>query len=231
MQELPEKILVLIPIHNYKEGVQRLLRFVENNYFTLFREDNVKVMLINSHSDDDVVNELYQAEKKYSWATVVHSTIKRSLKDALWTGWSQRDKSFIPDVVQIIETDAVPNMKCLRSMLTLYKEEIGNQLASVTPMYKWQGKFCYPTHNHWHRDPSYKRHSKLGPINNVGGCGVPFLYSLWRPNLMEYINRPSFKHLIHLDRDFGNHLHKMGYKHLRLTKYSVDHYGGGRKSR
>tara|TARA_Y100000385_G_scaffold59022_1_gene57120 strand:+ start:426 stop:992 length:567 start_codon:yes stop_codon:yes gene_type:complete len=188
-------------------------------------------MLVNSHSTSDVVNLMYRADQEFSWVKLVHSNIKKSLKDAIWTGWNERDRSFIPDVVQIIETDAVPNMRCLNAMLRVYQEELSNQIGSVTPMYKWQGKFCYPTHNHWHRDPSYKRHPKLGHINNVGGCGVPFLYSLWRPNLMEYINRPSFKHLIHLDRDFGNHLHKMGYKHLRLTEHSVDHYGGGRKSR
>ena len=127
--------------------------------------------------------------------------------------------------------DAVPNIKCFLGMLNLYFEEVDNQVGSVTPMYKWKGEYCYPTHSHWHRDPTYKKHNQLGPINNVGGCGVPFLYSLWRPNLIEYINRPNFKTLIHLDRDFGNHIHKLGYKHLRMTNYSVDHYGGGRKSR
>jgi len=130
-----------------------------------------------------------------------------------------------------METDAVPNYSTFLSMLSLFFEEKDKQLASVTPMYKWQGSYCYPTHSHWHTDKIYKRHSKFGPISDVGGCGVPFLYSLWRPNLMEYINKGDFKTLIHLDRDFGNHVHKLGYKHLRMKNYSVDHHGGGRKSR
>ncbi len=188
-------------------------------------------MLVNSHSNPRCLKTIKVLSNKYEWATLVHSTIQGSLKDALWTGWKLRDKSFIPDVVNIIETDAVPNTKCFLGMLNLYFEEVDNQVGSVTPMYKWKGEYCYPTHSHWHRDPTYKKHNKLGLINNVGGCGVPFLYSLWRPNLIEYINRPNFKTLIHLDRDFGNHIHKLGYRHLRMTNYSADHHGGGRKSR
>jgi hypothetical protein len=219
-----------MPIHNYAEGVVRLLKFVENNYEALFGRDNFKVILINSHSDKRTC-QILETFKSFPWVSLYHSNIKGSLKDALWTGWAHRDKTFKPDVVQIMETDALPNVKTLKAMLHLYFEEENKQVGSVTPMYKWNNNFCYPTHSHWHTDPLYKRHSNLGNISNVGGPGVPFLYSLWRPSLLEYINKNSFKTLIHLDRDFGNHIHGLGYKHLRLQKYSVDHFGGGRKSR
>ena len=189
------------------------------------------MILINSHSNPRCVTYLKKLEHAYPWVSLVNSSVQRSLKDALWTGWNSRDRNFVPDVVQITETDAVPTISTLLPMLKLFFEEEDKQVGSVTPMYKWQGSFCYPTHNHWHNDPLYKRHPHLGPITNVGGCGVPFLYSLWRPNLIEYINKPQFKELIHLDRDFGNHIHQLGYKHLRMKNYSVDHHGGGRKSR
>ena len=225
-----KKLLQLVPVHNYREGVGKLLKFAENNYSSLFGEDNFKVILVNSHSDSRTVRSL-TTFTQFPWVSLCNSTVEGSLKDALWTGWKNRDKAFKPDVVHITETDALPNLSTLKAMLSLYFEEENKQVGSVTPMYKWNGNFCYPTHAHWHKDPLYKKHPHLGQITNVGGCGVPFLYSLWRPQLLQYINRTAFKPLIHLDRDFGNHIHRLGFKHLRMKKYSVDHMGGGRQSR
>ena len=217
-------------MHNYIEGVVRLLRFAENNFSSLFGLGNFRVILINSHSDENTRRAL-ETFKSYPWISLYHSTVEGSLKDALWTGWSKRDRSFNPDVVHITETDAVPDLKSLKHMLHLYFEEEGNAVGSVTPMYTWSGDYCYPTHSHWHTDKIYKRHRQFGEITDVGKCGVPFLYSLWRPSLLQYINRSSFKTLIHLDRDFGQHTHQLGYKHLRMKKVSIDHFDGGRKSR
>ena len=225
-----KKLLQLVPIHNYREGVVKLLKFAENNYSSLFGEGNFKVILVNSHSDNRTVRSL-KTFTQFPWVSLFNSTIERSLKDALWTGWKNRDKAFKPDVVHITETDAIPNLKDFKRLLYIYFEEENNQVGSVTPMYTWGGKFCYPTHGHWHTDPLYKKHPHIGEISKVGGCGVPLLYSFWRPNLLEYINRSSFKPLIHLDRDFGKYVHGLGFKHLRLKKCKIDHFGGGKKSR
>jgi len=225
-----KRLLLLVPVHNYIEGVVRLLRFAENNFPSLFGPDNFKVILINSHSTTKTVQAL-ETFKSFPWVSLCHSKVEGSLKDALWTGWSTRDKTFKPDVVHITETDAVPSLKGFKQMLKLYFEEESNPIGSITPMYTWGGNFCYPTHAHWHTDKLYKKHRHFGEITDVGKCGVPFLYSFWRPSLLEYINRPSFKPLVHLDRDFGNHIHHLGYKHLRMKKVHIDHFGGGRKSR
>lgn len=188
-------------------------------------------MLINSHSDNRTVRIMESFANSFPWVKLCHAKVERSLKDALSIGWASRDKNVKYDVVQISETDAVPHRRELLKMLSLYFEEESKQVGSVTPMYTWNREFCYPTHKHWHSDPLYKKHSNLGMITNVGECGVPFLYSLWRPSLLGYINKASFKTLIHLDRDFGNHVHHLGFKHLRMKDVSIDHFGGGRKSR
>ena len=148
----------------------------------------------------------------------------------MWTGWSTRDKTFKPDVVHITETDADPNLKALKDMLHIYFEEEANQVGSVSPMYTWQGRECYPTHRHWSTDQIYKKHPHYGIIRKVGGCGVPLLYSLWRPLLLQSINQPSFPPFISLDSNFGRYVFGLGYKHLRVTGVSVDHVGGGKKS-
>ena len=188
------------------------------------------MVLINSHSDERCKRTL-QTFTSLPWVTLCHSSVRGSLKDALSTGWKHRDKNFKPDVVHISETDAVPHKRNFLKMLSLFFEEEDKQVGSVTPMYTWNNDFCYPTHAHWHTDKLYKKHPHFGHITNVGECGVPFLYSLWKPSLLEYINKNTFKPFIHLDRDFGNHIHHLGYKHLRMKDVSIDHFGGGRKSR
>ena len=212
------------------EGVVRLLKFAENNYSALFGPDNFKVVLINSHSDEWTTRILKEASAS-SWVSLCNSSIQGSLKDALWSGWIGKDKTFTPDIVHITETDASPNISTFKKMLHVFFEEERNQIASVTPVYSWQGKDCYPTHSHWKTDKLYKRHPLYGIIRNVGGPGVPFLYSLWKPSLLQSLNQAAFPPFIGLDGAFGNYVHKLGYKHLRLMGSSIDHVGGGRKSR
>lgn len=219
----------MVPVHNYAEGVVRLLKFVENNYASIFGQDNFKVILINSHSDEKTCKVL-ETFKNFPWVSIYHSTVKGSLKDALWTGWKKRNREFVPDVVHISETDAVPTLKAFKQMLYVYFEEEDKRVGSVSPMYTWHGHNCYPTHRHWSTDPLYKRHPQYGIIRDVGHPGVPFLYSLWRPNLLENINQSAFPPFISLDSKFGNYVHGLGYKHLRVTSASIDHFGGGKKS-
>jgi hypothetical protein len=187
------------------------------------------VILVNSHSDDRTVRAL-KTFTQFPWVSLCNSTVKGSLKDSLWSGWKNRDKNFKPDVVHITETDAVPNLKAFKHLLHIYFEEKDNQIGSVSPMYSWQGKQCYPTHNHWNTDSLYKKHPHYGIIRKVGGCGVPFLYSFWKPFLIQSINQPKFPPFIALDTNFGRYVFELGLKHLRVTGVSIEHYGGGKKS-
>ena len=160
----------------------------------------------------------------------VYQPVPKNLKANFELGMREGQKRINPTMVMIWETDAVPDRTTLQAMLDVYWEERGSgKLASVSPMYKWQGKWCYPTHRHWHADPVYKKHAKWGEVTKVNA--VPFLFSIWTPESLQYINREAFRPLVHLDSDFGGHLDSMGKLHLRLKQHSVDHWGGGKMTR
>jgi hypothetical protein len=160
----------------------------------------------------------------------IHQGVPKNLKLNFEKGILKGRELIDPTSVMIWETDAVPNRETLKAMLDVYCEEKGSgKLASVSPMYKWQGKWCYPTCNHWHTDPVYRQHPTCGEITRAHA--VPFLFSIWSPATLQYINRTEFRPLVHLDSDFGSYLNAMGMKHLRLKGHHVDHYGGGKMTR
>jgi hypothetical protein len=160
----------------------------------------------------------------------IHQPVPKNLKLNFEKGILKGRELIDPTSVMIWETDAVPNRETLKAMLDVYCEEKGSgKLASVSPMYKWQGKWCYPTCNHWHTDPVYRQHPTCGEITRAHA--VPFLFSIWSPATLQYINRKEFRPLVHLDSDFGSYLNAMGMKHLRLKRHHVDHYGGGKMTR
>jgi len=160
----------------------------------------------------------------------IHQPVPKNLKLNFEKGIEKGRELIDPTSVMIWETDAVPNRETLKAMLAVYREEKGSgKLASVSPMYKWQGRWCYPTHAHWHTDPLYKKHPSWGEITRVHA--VPFLFSVWTPAILQYINRKEFRPLVHLDSDFGQFVTGKGMTHLRLKDYSVDHYGGGKMTR
>lgn len=155
-----------------------------------------------------------------------------SLKHAISEG-VKIGQSFLPTITAIWETDAEPNMITFSAMLDIFRQESFQSnvpVASVSPMYKWNGEYCYPTHRHWHTDPIYKKDERYGDIAKTHA--VPFLFSLWEPSLLEkYINRSEFRLLVHLDSDFGKFLSGIGFLHLRLKNYNIGHFSGGKKSR
>jgi len=160
----------------------------------------------------------------------VHQPVPKNLKINFERGIEVGRRSIDPTSVMIWETDAVPSRATLEAMLGVYSEERGSgRLASVSPMYKWQGRWCYPTHAHWHTDPIYKRHERWGEVSSAHA--VPFLFSIWTPIAAQYINRAEFRPLVHLDSDFGSYVNSLGMKHLRLKSHHVDHFGGGRMTR
>ena len=117
----------------------------------------------------------------------------------------------------------------IEAMYNIYKEECLNNTASVSPMYTYGTKYCYPTHRHWHTDPIYKTHSKYGVIRHTS-AGVPFLCSMWNPNMFNFLDEID-KKIIHVDGDLGKLVYKKGFKHLRLYNHNIGHYKGGKNSR
>ena len=206
--------------------MRRLKRFADSQLSSLVGDWHA-VLIDNCSGPQEAAELRSMAGGRWSY---VHQPVPKNLKANFELGMREGRKRIDPTVVMIWETDAVPDRTTLQAMLEVYREERGSgKLASVSPMYKWQGRWCYPTHRHWHTDPVYKKHARWGEVAKVNA--VPFLFSIWTPESLQYINRETFRPLVHLDSDFGGHLNNMGKLHLRLKQYSVDHWGGGKMTR
>ena len=226
MQFPQEQLLLLIPIHNYLEGVQRLKAFADAELSGLVG-DWYAVLIDNGSTPENAAKLRSMAGGRWGY---VHQPVPKNLKINFEKGIEKGRTMIDPTGVMIWETDAVPNKQTLVAMLTIYSEEKGKgRLASVSPMYKWQGRWCYPTHKHWHTDPLYKKHPIVGEVTKVHA--VPFLFSIWTPASLQYINRQEFRPLVHLDSDFGQFVTSKDMNHLRLKAHSVEHWGGGKMTR
>jgi len=221
--------LVLIPINNYIEGVNRLVQFAKDNLSNLFNE--WKVILINNNSDDLTSKKLkdFSNDKNFIY---VEQRVPKNLKLNFDLGIKVGNAYMNPTIISIWETDAIPNIETFKSLLTVFVEERKNNIASVSPMYKWKGNYCYPTHSHWHTDPIYKKHNVFGEITKVHA--IPFIFSVWNPLHISRINSSETKdfcEFLQLCRDFGKLLSSEGKLHLRLKSFNIDHVDGGKKSR
>jgi len=229
MQFPQEQLLLLIPIHNYLEGVQRLKAFADAELSGLVG-DWYAVLVDNGSTPENASRLRSMAGGRWGY---VHQPVPKNLKINFEKGIEKGREMIDPTGVMIWETDAVPNRETLKAMLAVYREEKGSgKLASVSPMYKWQGRWCYPTHKHWHTDPLYKKHPIWGEVTKVHA--VPFVFSIWTPASLININgkgTEDFCPFLQLCRDWGVKLTKEGKLHLRLKTHSIEHWGGGRMTR
>jgi hypothetical protein len=229
MQNQAERSLLLIPVHNYLEGVRRLKAFADSQLDSLVGDWHA-VLVDNCSGAREAAELKSMAGGRWSY---IHQPVPKNLKANFELGMQEGRKRIDPTMVMIWETDAVPNKTTLQAMLEVYLEERGSdKLASVSPMYKWQGRWCYPTHRHWHTDPVHKKHAKWGEVTKVHA--VPFVFSLWTPESLININgngTENFCPFLQLCRDWGVKLSKEGKLHLRLKEHSVDHWGGGKMTR
>lgn len=215
-------------MHNYVEGVNKLVHFAKNNLNNLFGD--WKVVLINNNSGPNESAQLKALNDKD--ILYIDQPIPKNLKINFESGLNHGKKFINPTIVAIWETDAVPNLETFKALVQVYIEERKNGVASTSPMYKWNDKYCYPTHRHWHTDPIYKKHSKFGDITYVHA--VPFVFSIWDPLAIEKVNGKGTEdhcEFLQLCRDFGVMLRDEGKHHLRLKKYHIDHFNGGKISR
>ena len=108
-------------------------------------------------------------------------------------------------------------------------------VASVSPIYMWNGSPCYPTQRRWfeeHRDEDGDCYQILRLVDHgrvAMAQAVPFLFSLWQPSALSRIT-DQMPLLYHLDTALGASLWSEGLIHLRLLDRSVGHVGGGRQS-
>ena len=217
------KPTIIIPSYNFKKGVDWNLNFIDICYDILFKDFNC--IVVDNMSDE--VEDIFELTEQFDWCDFKINKTKGSLKNSLLIGYEYA-KANNSDAIQIIETDAVMNLNSLKAMINIFEEEKENNLASVTPMYKWNDKYCYPTHNHWHTDPIYKQHDKYGLIRETA-AGVPFLCSFWNIDMFKYMPEVS-KEFMSCDGEFGQLVYKKGFKHLRACDHDIQHYMRGKNS-
>lgn len=206
------------------EGVQNLLKFIKDNFTDLF--ESYHISLIDNCSDKKTVDFLKGIFGPL--ISISQCGIQRSLKDTLALGYEIGSKRINPTIIAVWETDCKPELNTFKAMISVLKNEKHQNVASVSPMYKWNGNYCYPTHQHWFKDPVYTIDESYGEITHVHA--VPFLFSVWEPLAFKYMKNGNFRNFIGLDTDFGTFLTKNGYKHLRLKGHHIEHVGGGKKS-
>ena len=219
------RIACVIPTYNFLQGVKRISHLITNEYHFLCSD--YKVVVVDDNSDLSNSKDFDRISKLENFE-IVKSNGERSLKEAILTGYDQV-KDWNPDVINIIETDALPQTSTLQAMIRTYLEA-GDKVGSVSPMYKWKNEYCYPTHKDWLVEPKAKEKFSSGDVREVGACGVPFLFSIWRPKLFDLMLDRNLPHLRSLDSEFGLKVHRAGYRHLRVVDSSVEHWGGGMQS-
>jgi hypothetical protein len=224
-------IVTVIPVHNYIDGLYKITNWINAQYSKLF--NTYKVIIVNDNSDAKYNNDFEKIKKSNSNFEVIN--LKKEEAKNLKVSLNKANK-YNSKLINVIETDAIPNTKVFKSMIQLYNQNINEKIASVSPMYTWQNKYCYPTHQHWHTDglnvPNGRFEIKgIGKVAKVGGAGVPFLFSLWNPIIFKEINKKEFRSFLNLDSDFGNYCYKLGYEHYRLLDCNIEHYNKGKASR
>jgi len=214
-------MIIVIPSYNFIEGIKWNLEFINENY-----KFDFKAIIVDNMSTNQ--NDIIKLTKSYNWCSFVNNPQKNNLRKSLQLGKEFSDSNN-GEIIHIVETDAILNMNTINTMYNVFEEEYSNDLASISPMYKYGTKYCYPTHKHWHTDPVYRKHLKHGIIRQTK-AGVPFLCSMWNSQMFSFLNEVNTT-VIHVDRDLGKLVSAKGFKHLRLYDYNIGHYKGGKNSR
>lgn len=224
------KVTHVIPMYDDTEGMLRISKWINNLYPIRF--DDYEVLIYNdkpsikSHS-------AYKIVSKYNKFKIIHGEKEENdLRISLILAAKNAvEKNH--DAVIITESDCVPNLSTFIHMLTVFKDPFKKPLASVSAMYNWNNKTCYPTHPHWFKDGNIngkKVYNNIGNVSNVGEAGVPFLFSIWKPEVLALMENEDLPKIFRLDSKFGALVHKKGYHHLRLTAQYSGHHNGGNRS-
>lgn len=224
----------VIPVHNYIRCLPHLLTVLSQAFSDMAL--TYDIIIYNDSSHESVTREIdYFTD--YPNCKVIHGDPEHAgtLKTPYYLG-AQNALEHGHQAVFTCESDAIPSFDAISKMMHVFNHPQRMPIASVSPMYTWNGKFCYPTGSEWLHDGLACHEGRYedaiaGTVASVGKKGVPFLFTLWNPNLLLEINQEHFRSFMHLDTDFGGYAHGQGFHHLRLLDVNVDHEGGGKKSR
>ena len=208
--------VVIIPVYGFVDYVTPLINFYKDNL------EEAKIMIINSKGDGSC--------KEFKDVSIIDNGSKITLKNAIKTG-CQFAVDNQADMVIINEHDVMPSVDALYASLHAFQEYYYEVYASVSCIYRWDGRPCYPTHPNWFLDQPRWEENGLGRVSAVAGQGVPFGFSLWKTEVIANVDREELPDVWKLDYQFGKMcFEEFGWKHLRLLDYYVEHHKMGVKS-
>ncbi len=235
------QLLVCIPMHNYSEGVLRIMDWLETS--PAMSRVSWSAVIFNDASDLEDVSPVRLRVKKDKGDRYVLMGVPGPESGGPRYAVRRSGELAIAgrhEFVLVVETDAVPDNAAFTSMLKAFRSPIRGVpdvpgVVSASPVYVWPGttRSCYPTNPNWFttgHGNCYRRidDRKLGKLALADA--VPFLFSLWRPHGLLEID-DSMPKLMHLDTALGLKLTAQGHAHLRLLGNYVGHADGGAKSR
>lgn len=211
------KSLVVIPVFNFWGLVPKLISFYSRHH------KEAEILIIN----DGTVNKSINV-KMWKNAQVYMSRYSCNLKGALQTAYEINNEQYGCDTFIINEHDVIPNAHALQASLFIHNDPPINNHASVSAIYKWDGKMCYPSHPNWFKDQPQMNYLQTGRIAIVGKQGIPFGFSIWKSGYFKNIIDKRFPNVWKLDHKFGEYVVvDCGASHIRLLDYHVEHFNKG----
>jgi hypothetical protein len=172
----------IIPIHSYLDGAKDIANWCIQNYPKLFSDYKLTFV---SDLRSPVHTRLFDELSKNKKVECIFSDHPKSLKHSLIRGIENLGNA---EIVNIIEADAIPKLSTLAAMLEVYESR--KDVGAVGCMFSWKGKRCYPTHFHWYTDALFDSNfGRVGEVREVGKPGIPFLFSLWKPEAISIMKK------------------------------------------
>ena len=229
------KLYIVVPMHNYAEGVERIADWFSSSEI-LGQMEQKHLVVVDDHS-----RPAETARARAAVPDVITVSPETRGKLRLAYGLAASNATALGcDAVLTCETDAVPVDDTLDAMLRVFQDPLNGwsrqgEVVSVSPVYTWQGRSCYPSQPTWFTPNEstkdcfeVQQHSTVGRIGLT--AAVPFLFALWKPSALSRIDS-TMPVLYRLDTVLGETLWSEGKLHLRLLDHTIDHVGGGTRSR
>jgi hypothetical protein len=216
--------LVIITVCDFFECIYQIVSFYRKEL------DEADIIIV----DDSKRNPLYLlTHQKELKCTLIQNSNSGDLRNAFISALQIMESVYNKkyDLIITNEHDIIPNVKTLYACLHIFINNfLMRDIASVSTIYKWNDIDCYPTNPDWYNGWTILNTDEVGECKVVGIPGVPFGFSLWKPNIIQLLNNEKLPMLLHLDSEFGKLIYSKGYHHIRLVDYYVEHYKRGVKS-
>jgi len=214
--------LVIIPICDFFDCIYTIVSFYLKNL------DEADIIIVTDGVRDNT--EWLQGSIQKN-CIIIRNSKPGNLRNAIYSAYKYMQKSRSYDLVITNEHDVIPNEDSLYACLHVFEDKKAMRgMASVSTVYKWNGKDCYPSHPNWYNGWTVLNGYGVGECKIAAAQGIPFGFALWKPEIIDLLNNKDLPLIWKLDSRFGELVYSKGYHHIRLVDYYVEHYKQGVKS-